>query len=87
MSNPLKILENLTPPLTCTSPKKGKTHFLKKQKILFPTLNNSKSVRLPLYEQPPQNFGELNSPFDMYLAKKRKDSFFKETKDFISNIK
>ena len=34
-----KKLENLTlPPLKVPSPKKAKTHFFKKQKILFPTM-------------------------------------------------
>ena len=42
MSNPaLKILENLNPPSSWNVPlsKKGQTHFLKKQKTLFLTLN------------------------------------------------
>ena len=31
-----------------------------------------------------QNFEELNSPLEMY-PRPKKDSFFKETQDFISN--
>ena len=41
MSNPLKILENFIspPPLwNVPSSKIGKTHFLKKKKILFPAM-------------------------------------------------
>ena len=54
------------------------------------------SYRLPLLlATPAQNFGELNSPYSIpsprplkcTLVQKRKDSFFKETKEFISNIK
>ena len=36
----LKILEKLTHPLKCTLVQKSNTHFLKKQKILFPILKN-----------------------------------------------
>ena len=51
MSNPpKKILEDLTPlPWNVPLSKKVKTHFLKKQKILFPHLN----IRIYL------NVGEL----------------------------
>ena len=37
---------------------------------------------------PPQNFGELDSPLEMLkctLIQKSKDLLFKETKDFISD--
>ena len=34
----LKILENFTPPLKCTLVQKSKTHFVKKQNILIPTM-------------------------------------------------
>ena len=36
---------------------------------------------------PPQNFGEFDSPLEMTptLAQKSKGTFFKEIKDFISN--
>ena len=45
-SNKFKVFSrvsryNLTPPWTVPSSKKGKTHFSKKQKILFPTSNKN----------------------------------------------
>ena len=40
-----------------------------------------------LWATTPQNFGELDSPFEMSSRPKKQHSFFKETKDFISNIK
>ena len=39
MSNPPQNFGGLDSPLEiCSCPKKAKTHFLKKQKILFPTM-------------------------------------------------
>ena len=49
-------------------------------------LQNSKSVRLPLYEQAPLKFWRAwISPLKCTLLQKSRYSFFKETKDFISN--
>ena len=64
MSNPLKILENLTPTPSwnISSAKKGKTHFLKKQKILFPTLINNTHLNVEIWMYSLQNLkikGEL----------------------------
>ena len=46
----------------------------------------SKSARTPtpFMRNSPQNFGEIDSPLEMY-SRPKKDLFFKETKDFISN--
>ena len=40
-SNPPQNFENLTPPLKCNLIQKSNPHFLKKQKILFLTLNSN----------------------------------------------
>ena len=40
-SNPPQNFENLTPPLKCNLIQKSNPHFLKKQKVLFLTLNGN----------------------------------------------
>ena len=62
--------------------------FLSLPFLSRPPPKNSKSVSPPpplFLSNPPQNFGELYSPLEMYPCPKIKDSFCKETKYFNSN--